>query len=72
MDTLPASIPPAAVPDDEKGEEPKKSLGDLRQQLETGQGLTPPTGDEAVIENKNRPLVNPRIKTLDVENTKPE
>ncbi|MFH1182810.1 MAG: hypothetical protein V1690_00930 [Candidatus Moraniibacteriota bacterium] len=57
---------------EESPEEPKKSLGDLRQQLETGQGLTPPVGDGAVIENKNHPLANPKIKTPNVGNTQPE
>lgn len=72
MDTPPASIPPIKVPEEEKSEETKKSLGDLRQQLETGQGMTPPVGDDAISENKNQPMANPKIQTPNVGDTQPE
>jgi hypothetical protein len=72
MDTPPAIIPKVAVPDDGKGEEPKKSLGDLRKQLETGQPPTPPTGEERMTENRNQPLANPKIQTPNIGNTQPE
>ena len=69
-------IPPLAknpiIPPDGTGEEPRKSLGNLRKQLETGQGLPPLIDKEAVIENKNQALANPRIQTPNIGNTGPK
>jgi len=71
MDTPPLN-PPANLPEEENSEEPKKSLGNLRNQLETGQGMTPPTGEDAINQNKNQPLANPKIQTPNIGNVKPE
>lgn len=61
-----------ATPPEENEEEPKKSLNELRKQLETGQGMPPSKGDEAVTENKNQPLANPKIQTPNIGSIKPE
>lgn len=71
MDTLPTDPPPADLPV-EGSDESKKSLVDLRKQLETGQTPVPPSGEEGMIENKNQPLANPKIQTPNIGNPKPE
>jgi len=51
----------------EQNEEPKKrSLSDVRKDLEIGQGVgiaKPQVDIEGAIENKNQPMANPRIQT---------
>lgn len=70
MDTTPAPTTPN-IPDEENDKE-RKSLGDLRSRLETGQGMSPPVGEEAINENRSQPLANPRIQTPNVGNIKAE
>lgn len=71
MDIPPLAKNPTITPE-ESGDKPKKSLNELRKELETGQGMAPLKDEEAVTENKNQPMANPKIQTPNVGDTKPE
>ncbi|MBM3256297.1 MAG: hypothetical protein FJZ04_02415 [Candidatus Moranbacteria bacterium] len=66
-----ASSPPEKQ-DEPSGEQTKRSLADVRKDLEIGQGVgnaKPQVDIEGAVENKNQPLANPRIQTPNVENS---